>query len=89
MSRKWSEKLISYWKSEEPIEDQIDRIQGIYNRWTIIFIIIGAAGGGLLGATGNPWGIALAVAGMILMKIWAHIKLSTLRILWEMQQHSE
>ena len=92
---KWSEKLIAKW-NEGDIPNQVDEVQRVYTKWIVICIAITAGGGAMMTATSNPRIIALglfvAVTGMLnvaLMKTWAHIKLSMLRVVLELQKEKE
>lgn len=89
---KWSEKLLTKWKDGD-VPSQIDELQRVYKKWIVICVAITLVGVGMMMATQNPRGIAislfLAITGMVniaLMKTWAHIKLSMLRVVWESQK---
>ncbi len=91
---KWSEKLINKWQ-ESDIPGQIDEIQGIYNRWMTICAGITLVGLGVIIATPGiriiALGLFIAITGVVfiaLMKIWAYIKLSMLRVIWKMQEEN-
>lgn len=92
---KWSEKLIAKWNDCD-IPNQVDEVQRVYTKWIVICIAITAGGGAMMMATSNPriiaLGLFLAVTGMVnvaLMKTWAHIKLSMLRVVLELQKEKE
>ncbi len=88
----WSEKLIAKWQDRD-IASQIDKLQSVYKKWIVVCIAITGGGAGMMMTPDNPrviaMGLFLAITGMVniaLMKTWAHIKLSMLRVVWEIQE---
>jgi hypothetical protein len=91
----WSEKLIAKWRDRD-VPSQIDELQLVYKKWIIVCALITGGGAAMMMTTPNPrviaLGLFLAITGMVnvvLMKIWAHIKLSMLRVVWELQKERE
>jgi len=89
---KWSEKLMTKWQDRD-VSSQIDVLQRVYRKWVIVCIIMTGGGAGMMCTTDNSriiaMGLFLAITGMVnvaLMKTWAHIKLSMLRVVWELQR---
>jgi len=89
---KWSEKLMAKWENRD-IAGQIDELQRVFRKWMVICIAITVGGAGMMMTTSNTQTIALglflAITGIVnvaLMKTWAHIKLSMLRVVWELQR---
>jgi len=91
---KW-DKLISKWYDGD-VPSQIDELQRVCKRWEPVCIVILGAGLGLMCLSAMisnhwviAWGLFLAITGMVgmaLIKIWVHIKLSTLRLIRELQE---
>ncbi len=89
---KWSEKLMAKWENRD-IAGQIDEVQREFKKWIVICIAITGGGAGMMMTTSNvrivALGLFLAITGIVnvaLMKVWAHIKLSMLRVVWELQR---
>ncbi len=92
---KWSEKLIAKWQDRD-VPSQIDELQRVYKKWIVVCALITGGGTGLMMTTPNPRAIALGlflaitgVVNIVLMKTWAHIKLSMLRVVWELQREKD
>jgi len=88
----WSEKLIGKWQ-ERDVAGQIDELQRVYKKWSVVCVLIAGGGAGMMCSTDNPrilaFGLFVAMTGMVnvaLMKTWAHVKISMLRIVWELQR---
>ena len=82
----------------EDILNKIQKIERIYWIWLLLSIFVALAGIALiLNAPANnlkqhSLGVFLAIDGIIqiaLIKIWAHIKLSMYRIIWDSQNRIE
>ena len=91
-SKKWSEQLVEKWNNGS-VPEQIDEIQRLYGMWCWLPVCIAALGGGLLAVSQNTkmvgGGVCLVLIGILnvtLLKLWAHTKLSMLRIVWEMRK---
>ena len=91
----WSEKLIAKWQDRD-IASQIDKLQSVYRKWVTVCIAITAGGTGMMMTTDNSRviaiGLFLAITGMVniaLMKTWSHIKISMLRVVWEIQEQKK
>ena len=92
---KWSERIITQWESVTVVE-YIDDIQRLYRKWIVICVAFVAGGAALMMATSNPrliaFGLFLALSGSIniaVTKLWVHVKLSTLRIVYELQKQHQ
>ncbi len=90
---RWSESLAEKWKDRN-VQHQVDKLQRVYNRSNIVAIAFTAGGAGMMTATANPriiaFGLFLAITGMVnivLLKTWAHVRLSMLRVIWELQEN--
>jgi hypothetical protein len=76
----------------QDIPERVSKIERIYWKWIVVMGAIMGAGVAIMLVSGTNKGIAvglfLAITGMVnvvLMKLWAHIKLSTCRMIWELQ----
>lgn len=92
---KWSEILINKWQDHD-IPGQIDELQRSYRHWFILCAVLALGGMAVMRYSSNyrliAVGLLLAITGIlliVLLKIWVHIKLSTLRMIWEMQEREK
>jgi hypothetical protein len=89
---KWSERILAQWESVA-VTEYIDGVQQLYKKWMVVCVAIVTGGAAMIAASSNPrliaFGLFLAMAGIIniaVTKLWVHMKLSMIRIIYELQK---
>ena len=89
---KWSEHIIAQWDSVT-VTEYIDDIQRVYKKWIVVCVALVSGGAAMMATTSNPrlvaFGLFLTIAGILniaVTKLWVHVKLSMLRIVYELQK---
>jgi hypothetical protein len=91
----WFE-VISTCKTIDDIKIALEKHRRTFRKWFIVSICMVSSGAGIMSSTSNTktmmFGLLIAIAGIlntVLMKLWAHTKLSMFQILYEMKKDKE
>jgi hypothetical protein len=88
----WAATLMFQWQRRD-VSSQINEVMSVYRRYLPMCVAFSLVGVLIMAFGGSPRIITLGsfvaltgIIGAVLMKTWVHIKLSMLRIVWELRE---